>query len=78
VKNAPPNMHVYHLFIKPEELSDWCKACSFSVQEMKGVGLSWNRFATWKMAFTREIPENLEFRFNSSLKMGYSGFAQLK
>jgi len=77
VKNAPPNMHVYHLFIKPEELSDWCKACSLSVQEMKGVGLSWNRFATWKMAFTREIPENLEFRFNSSLKMGYSGFAQL-
>lgn len=78
IKNAPPNMHVYHLFIKPEELSNWCTESNLSVQEMKGVGLSWNRLSTWKMALTREIPENLEFRFNASLKMGYSGFAQLK
>jgi 2-polyprenyl-6-hydroxyphenyl methylase/3-demethylubiquinone-9 3-methyltransferase len=78
VKNAPKNMHVYHLFIKPEELAAWCTASSMEVQEMKGVGLSWNRLATWKMALTREIPEELEFRFNSSLKMGYSGSAQLK
>lgn len=77
VKNAPKNMHVYNLFIKPEELSSWCKELGMQVQEMKGVGLKWNKWATWKMAFTREISENLEFRFNRSLRMGYSGYALL-
>ncbi len=75
VKNAPPNMHVYDLFIKPEELSSWCEEVGMQVQDLKGVGLKWNRWATWKMAFTREVSEKLEFRFNNSLRMGYSGFA---
>jgi 2-polyprenyl-6-hydroxyphenyl methylase / 3-demethylubiquinone-9 3-methyltransferase len=78
VKNAPRNMHVYDLFIKPEELSAWCRELGMDVQEIKGVGLKWNRWATWKMALTREVSEKLEFSFNNSLKMGYSGLAQLK
>ncbi len=78
IKNAPKNMHVYHLFIKPEELTQWCKAAGMNIQEMKGVGLNWGQWATWKMALTRNVSDQLEFCFNSSLKMGYSGFAQLK
>lgn len=78
IKNAPKNMHVYHLFIKPEELVQWCEIEGMKIQEMKGVGLNWSRWSTWKMALTRDVSEKLEFRFNSSLKMGYSGFAQLK
>ena len=77
VKNAPPNMHVYDLFITPEELTEWCKEMELQVKEMKGVGLKWKSWPTWKLAFTREISEKLEFQFNSSLRMGYSGMAQL-
>jgi 2-polyprenyl-6-hydroxyphenyl methylase / 3-demethylubiquinone-9 3-methyltransferase len=75
VNNAPKNMHVYDLFIKPEELSGWCQDLGMQVQEMKGVGLKWSSWATWKMAFTREISDQLEFCFNRSLRMGYSGYA---
>jgi 2-polyprenyl-6-hydroxyphenyl methylase/3-demethylubiquinone-9 3-methyltransferase len=78
IKNAPPNMHVYDLFIKPEELSSWCKELGMQVQVMKGVGLKWRSLATWKMALTREVSEEVEFCFKRSLQMGYSGMAQLK
>ncbi|MGD0664767.1 MAG: bifunctional 2-polyprenyl-6-hydroxyphenol methylase/3-demethylubiquinol 3-O-methyltransferase UbiG [Rhabdochlamydiaceae bacterium] len=78
VKNAPPNMHVFDLFIKPKQLTLWCAGHGMQVQEIKGCGLKWNSLATWSMALTREVPENLEFCFNRSLKMGYTGYATLK
>lgn len=78
IKNAPKNMHVYDLFIKPKELSSWCQELGMRIQVMKGVGLKWKSLATWKMALTREVSEEVEFCFNRSLRMGYSGFAQLK
>ncbi len=77
VKNAPPNMHVFNLFIKPDQLTSWCTDLGMQVQEIKGCGLKWNSPATWKMALTREVPENLEFCFNRSLKMGYTGYAKV-
>ncbi len=78
VKNAPSNMHVYDLFIRPEELSKWCKMYGMQVQTMKGVGLRWSEWPTWKMVLTRVVPDDLEFQFHASLKMGYSGVATKK
>lgn len=74
VKNTPPNMHIYPLFIKPQELTEWCKQKGLTVTDIKGVGPKWN-LATWKMVLTRKVPENLEFCFHSNLQMGYSGVA---
>lgn len=77
VKNAPPNMHVYNLFIKPKELFSWCQEAGMRVKDARGVGLRWSRWPTWKMVLSHTVPPNLEFCFNNSLRMGYSGFAQL-
>lgn len=76
IKNVPLNMHVYRFFIRPKELLIWCEQAQLKVEYMKGVGLQWNRWATWKMALTRSVPKDLSFRFHNSLQMGYSGFAK--
>jgi 2-polyprenyl-6-hydroxyphenyl methylase / 3-demethylubiquinone-9 3-methyltransferase len=73
VKNTPPRMHVYRLFIKPEELEKMCHG--FTTLQMKGVNIKLSR-PFWKMLFTRRVPEDVEFTFTNSLKVGYSGFTK--
>lgn len=74
--NAPPRMHVYPLFVKPEELKAFCESEKLSVQEMKGVHAQFNNKSFWKMVFTGKVDSNFRFVFSSSLRTGYSGFAQ--
>lgn len=75
VKNTPPNMHVYRLFITPEETTKMCHDAQMQVQEIIGVRPKVN-MAFWKMILTRTVPEEFEFEFTSSLKTGYTGLAQ--
>jgi 2-polyprenyl-6-hydroxyphenyl methylase/3-demethylubiquinone-9 3-methyltransferase len=74
VKNAPKNMHVYELFIKPSELKEMCFEHNLKVENMVGltpqIGV-----AFWKMLFTRSVPEDFRFAFSKSLTTGYCGFA---
>lgn len=76
VPNAPKNMHVYPLFIKPDELKDLCKRQDLQIQKMFGFRpqIFTKNFA--KMLFTRKIPENFGFCFSKSLSTGYCGFAK--
>jgi len=76
--NAPPNMHVYPLFIKPSELSEYCENHGLQVEEIKGVRPHFSNKAFWRMVFKRKVEEDFRFVFTSSLKTGYSGFAQKK
>lgn len=76
--NAPKNMHVYPLFIKPEELSEACKNHGLDVEELKGVRPDFSQKAFWKMVFTKKVEEDFRFVFTDSLKTGYSGFARKK
>ena len=73
--NAPKNMHVYPLFIKPQELTEICKGHNFEVKEIKGVRPDFSKQAFWKMVLMRKVDENFRFVFTSSLKTGYSGYA---
>jgi len=73
--NAPKNMHVYPLFIKPQELEDICKGHGLKNEEIKGVRPDFSKKAFWKMVLTRQVEKDFRFVFTSSLKTGYSGFA---
>ncbi|MBI5273846.1 MAG: 3-demethylubiquinone-9 3-O-methyltransferase [Chlamydiales bacterium] len=75
VPNAPSNMHVYPLFMKPKELSHLCNINQLKV--IKWLGVTPNIFskAMGKMLYHRKIPEDFSFCFSRSLIAGYCGIA---
>ncbi len=75
VKNTPKNMHVYSLFITPQEISKMCQKAGLSTVEIKGVRPK-VKLAFWKMVFTRTVPDDFEFEFTPSLRTGYSGYSR--
>lgn len=74
--NAPANMHVYPLFIKPSELTDLCENHQLHVEELKGVRPDFSSKAFWRMVLTKKMRADFRFVFTPSLKTGYSGFAK--
>ena len=75
VPNVPKNMHVYPLFIKPNELSYWCLENRIRIQEMKGLVPKISSLAFWKSFIQRKIDEKMQFHFSRSLTTGYIGYA---
>lgn len=78
VKNTPKNLHVYPLFIKPQEMHEMCRKNDLIVENMVGVRPKLTKPSFWKMLVTREISPDFEFCFTTSLKTGYSGYARKK
>jgi 2-polyprenyl-6-hydroxyphenyl methylase/3-demethylubiquinone-9 3-methyltransferase len=76
VARTPPNMHVYKLFINPEEVRAYCHTHQMQVIECLGVRPDFNSKAFWKTFFRRKVDENFSFIFTPSLKTGYSGYAK--
>ena len=70
VKNAPPDMHILRLFIKPEELKKICEDHGMATEEFRGLNVKVSSKAFWQMVFKRTVPEDLEFEFTNSLKIG--------
>ncbi len=75
VQNAPENMHVYPLFIKPKEMDGFCKQHSLSIKKIIGLRPSFS-FSLLKMLYTKRIPEKFSFCFSKSLMTGYCGVAK--
>jgi 2-polyprenyl-6-hydroxyphenyl methylase/3-demethylubiquinone-9 3-methyltransferase len=75
VRNAPTNMHVYPLFIRPQELSALCKEQNLQTIHWTGLQPSFS-WPMMKMAFTRTVPKDFSFRFCKSLATGYCGIAR--
>ena len=73
--NTPERMHVYPLFIKPKELSNFCLNHQLQVKEIKGVRPDYFQKPFWKLLFTKKVTPDFRFVFTSSLKTGYSGYA---
>ncbi len=76
VKNAPKNMHVYPLFIKPSELEELLQ--SYRLEPIEWIGLRpaiCNR-PFFQMLFTRKVPADFRFCFSKSLATGYCGIAR--
>ncbi len=75
IPNAPTNMHLYSMFIKPQELKTWCEESKLTIKELHGLTPRLASLNFWKSLFTRKI-EGIEFQFTTSLTTGYLGYAQ--
>ncbi len=76
VQNTPEKMHIYRLFIKPQEMRAFCKNASLDIQEMLGLKPKIFSLSLFKMLIQRKVPENFRFEFSRSLLTGYIGFAK--
>lgn len=75
VPNAPKDMHVYPLFIKPSELEKLCLKTGLHIRDLKGFVPDMAQKAFWQMPFANEIPEDFTFKFTKSTLTGYCGYA---
>jgi 2-polyprenyl-6-hydroxyphenyl methylase / 3-demethylubiquinone-9 3-methyltransferase len=75
IQNTPKNMHVLRLFIKPRELSDYCKDSGMEVQGMVGLR---PKFKTidWKMIRTGVVSPEMEFTLTKGTLLSYMGVAR--
>lgn len=74
IQNAPKNMHVYPLFIKPKELSSLCGQYQLSVETVIGLRPRLT-VSFFQMLLTRRVPKNFSFCFSKNLSTGYCGIA---
>ncbi len=75
LKKTPQNLHVYHLFLKPEEVQNYCNKQHLKIKEFQGVGPKIFHPPFLKFIFKRKVPSNFSFTFKNSLKIGYLGHA---
>lgn len=76
VKNTPERLHLYSMFIKPSELTAWCRSSGLETQEIRGIRPRVDR-ALWKMLRTGHVDSDFEFVFSSSTLSSYAGYARL-
>jgi 2-polyprenyl-6-hydroxyphenyl methylase/3-demethylubiquinone-9 3-methyltransferase len=76
VPNAPKNMHVYPLFIKPKELTKICETHNLHVEKLLGFRPELFNKSLFQLLIQRKIGENFKFRFSKSLATGYCGFSR--
>ena len=74
VPNTPKNMHLYKLFIKPQELNSYLQQHRFEVSEICGLMPELNK-AFLRLIFTRRLTNGFSFKVGNSLYCGYMGFA---
>jgi 2-polyprenyl-6-hydroxyphenyl methylase / 3-demethylubiquinone-9 3-methyltransferase len=75
VRNTPPRMHVYPLFITPKELIDMCQNHHLKVDVLRGFTPKIGSLAFWRLLLTRRISPRFVFTFTRNLLTGYVGFA---
>jgi 2-polyprenyl-6-hydroxyphenyl methylase/3-demethylubiquinone-9 3-methyltransferase len=76
VRNTPADLHVYKLFIRPEEMKTWMSKQNLSASEWRGLRPRFERLAFWKMLWTGRVPQDFEFTWCDSLAVSYAGCAQ--
>ncbi len=75
VKNTPKRMHVYSLFIKPQELRLLCERQGLYIETLRGLH---PRFSSsfFRLLLTRTMPPDFSFCFSKNLLTGYCGIAK--
>lgn len=76
VPNAPKNMHIYRLFIKPKELQQMCLTQNLHIQNLHGFRPKIFTTAFAKMIIQQKVPANFGFCFSKNLVTGYCGWAR--
>ncbi len=75
---TPKNLHIYRMFIKPQELREHCEDSGMSIVSMQGLAPQLLNLDVLRGALRGVVPANFRFRFVRSLALSYSGFAQKK
>ena len=77
VPNTPKNIHVYHMFIKPKELQEWCYGAALDVEFITGMRPVLKRNLL-RGIVERKVPEDFSFQFTGSKQITYVGYAKKK
>jgi 2-polyprenyl-6-hydroxyphenyl methylase / 3-demethylubiquinone-9 3-methyltransferase len=74
VKNTPNNLHVYEMFIKPEEFVRVAEEHALIVEPLRGLRPVLNAHF-WRMLATGRVGPGFAFAFTQSTKLSYLGVA---
>ncbi len=75
VKNTPPQMHTYDLFINHKTVQSWCSQNKLEFQTVTGLRPKLNR-AFFKMIRSGIVPKDFEFKTTKSILVSYLGYAK--
>jgi 2-polyprenyl-6-hydroxyphenyl methylase/3-demethylubiquinone-9 3-methyltransferase len=75
VANAPRDLHVLRLFVRPDELAAMCASTGLAIAELRGSRPRF-RWPLWRMIATGRVGDDFAFTFTSSTKIGYTGYAR--
>ncbi len=75
-RDCPKNFHVWHLFIKPQELEGMVAGSGLAIREFQGLRPKIFSWPFWSSLLTRRVHPGFGFQFTSSLALGYLGFAR--
>jgi 2-polyprenyl-6-hydroxyphenyl methylase/3-demethylubiquinone-9 3-methyltransferase len=75
VRNAPPHLHVLHLFLKPRELRAACLEHGFEAPRLIGVRPKLT-LPLWRMLLTGRVGRDFAFTFTRSTRLAYAGVAR--
>jgi 2-polyprenyl-6-hydroxyphenyl methylase / 3-demethylubiquinone-9 3-methyltransferase len=75
VANTPTDLHVFRLFIKPDELTAMCDQHALEMVELHGSRPRF-RWPLWRMLATGNVGDDFAFTFTPSTKLGYTGAAR--
>jgi len=73
--NAPKHIHIYRLFLHPDEVEHFLTLNNLQLLEMRGLKPVWRQKALWQLLLQRKVSSNFRFTFSPSLSTGYCGFA---
>jgi 2-polyprenyl-6-hydroxyphenyl methylase/3-demethylubiquinone-9 3-methyltransferase len=78
IPNTPRNLHVDHLFIKPDELRQMCESNTFQWSALHALNPVITPSALASLLFKREIPDSFRFKIEdkSRIRAGYIGTAR--
>ena len=72
-KDCPDHMHVYELFITPQELRNFCDQADVRVIKETGLMPVFWQWPFWKTIFQRRLDDGFSFTTCSSMLLGYMG-----
>ena len=75
IPNTPKNMHLYKLFIRPNELRSFCVSNNLEIQEMTGIRPVISKIP-WSAILNGHVPDSFRFTLTKSLILSYMGWAK--
>jgi len=76
IKDTPQNLHVYRLFIKPQELIESFERIGFSKKELLGLQPILTLKSIYHIITKGEVPDDFNFKISKSLLIGYLGLVE--